>query len=98
MLEIPQETIAMAIIYFHRFYENELIEILDKIWLTICAALFLAGKSTENTRKARDVINVCYFARFGETMTVRQVNAGRMRSSVNLQHSTLFPTNVEFRR
>lgn len=73
MLEVAQETIAVAAVYFHRFYENERCENVDKVWLTICAALLLACKATENVRRPRDVINVCYYQRYNQTMSINQV-------------------------
>ena len=76
MLSTRQETIALACVFFHRLYNDDKLFYSHKweqIWLDLCTCLLLACKSTEQLRRPRDVINVCHYAQYGETMPVNLV-------------------------
>jgi len=61
-LDLPQLTIATAIVYFHRFFARHSIEKNDRFQIgTSC--LFLAGKVEETPKKLRDVILVAHNVR-----------------------------------
>ncbi|KAH3767409.1 cyclin family protein [Pelomyxa schiedti] len=58
-LKFPQNTIATAIVYFHRFFARVSILSYDRYSLAI-SALFLAGKVEETTSKLKDVVCSTY--------------------------------------
>jgi hypothetical protein len=60
LLRLPARTACTAQYYFHRFYDLHPLHKLD-IALMAQSCLYLACKAEETLRKARDVINSCYF-------------------------------------
>ena len=54
-LGLRYDTIATAVVFFHRFYMMESIAEYKKIVLA-CACVFLAGKVEETPKKARDIL------------------------------------------
>ena len=76
-LELSDETIAAAMMYFHRFYvavsnggggrgtEQTPAKRSFKGEMVQMACLFLSAKASEQQRKARDIINVFYAIQSG---------------------------------
>ena len=54
-LGLRYDTIATAVVFFHRFYMMESIAAYKKLVLA-CACVFLAGKVEETPKKARDIL------------------------------------------
>jgi hypothetical protein len=76
MLQVHQETIATAIVFYYRQVQNETAPLsLDQSWAIVRAALLVAGKATENIRRPRDIINVCHFVRFEKVMSINEARA-----------------------
>lgn len=59
LLELPLMTTCSAVVFFQRFYCTCSFSEFDP-FLTGCSALLLASKAEENSRRPRDVINVCF--------------------------------------
>ena len=59
LLDLPNVTVSSACVYWHRFYSQCALQDYDPL---ICAqaALLLASKVEENTRRVRDIINVAH--------------------------------------
>lgn len=59
MLRMPQVCMATAQTLLQRFYYRRSLTAFDAHHVAV-AALFLAGKVEESTRRMRDILNVCY--------------------------------------
>eukprot|EP01080_Neovahlkampfia_damariscottae_P003170 gene3170-5486_t len=57
LLELPQKTVAIGCVYFHKFFKSNSINDFD-VYLIGSTSLFLAGKISENLRRLRDILNV----------------------------------------
>ena len=61
LLDLPNVTVCSACVYWHRFYSQCALQDHDPL-IAAQAALLLASKVEENTRRVRDVINVAHTA------------------------------------
>ena len=61
LLDLPNVTVCSACVYWHRFYSHCPLQDYDPL-ISAQAALLLASKVEENTRRVRDVINVAHTA------------------------------------
>ena len=68
--------LCTAIVFFFRQCEQRLPRDVDATWSAVLAALLLACKATENSRRPRDVINVCHFVRHKRVMSINEVRMG----------------------
>jgi hypothetical protein len=70
-LELSDETIATASVFFHRFFSPRSGHSAERFKPTLIkmACLFLSAKASEQQRKARDVINVFHAIESGDIPT-----------------------------
>jgi len=79
-LRLPETTIACAIIFMHRFFARHSYRNVDTN-LVAQACLFLAGKTEETPRKARDIINTTYRMRYPNSGLLKIYNGERASDS-----------------
>jgi transcription initiation factor TFIIIB Brf1 subunit/transcription initiation factor TFIIB len=75
LLRMPQACAATAQSLLQRFYHRRGLAAFDAHHVAM-AALFLAGKVEENTRRMRDVLNVCYACRARRTAAAAAASGG----------------------
>jgi transcription initiation factor TFIIIB Brf1 subunit/transcription initiation factor TFIIB len=80
-LNLPQLTIATAIVFFHKYAKRNSI-IQENPFMISTSCIFLAGKVEETPKKLQDVISVSYHIRFKRQLKIDSQEYLEIRESV----------------